>query len=181
MRHPFVRLGVGVAAAAAVATLTVYLAFWLPAEHAHQALIADIDVKRKGIVTALHAHDVVRAYNQAQKILPSLERKLENAGGQSDLVNHLEKLARKRGVKILSESYEEGKSKGPYAPLHLDIALQGGYPALRAFLRDIPALPAWGEIQELRLERSREGAGQIRAQMRLVTYRRTADKAAERS
>ena len=176
-RHRRVRLALVATTVSAVAMAAVVLLLWWPARHAHQTLVDAIDTQRRVVVDALHARDLAHSYGEATKIVPTLESKLTRAASQAELVTQVEKLARRHGVRIISEAYEEGKNKGAHVPLYLDLALQGPYHSLRQFLRDIPTLPMWSEAQELRLERSREHRG-LRAQVRIVTYRRATVAAA---
>lgn len=177
-RHRRVRLALVATTASAVSMAAVVLFLWWPARHAHQTLVDAIDTRRRVVVDALHARDLAHSYGEAAKIVPTLESKLTRAASQAELVTQVEKLARRHGVRIISEAYEEGKNKGAHVPLYLDLTLHGPYRSLRQFLHDIPTLPMWSEAQELRLERSREHRGQLRAQIRIVTYRRATVAAA---
>jgi Tfp pilus assembly protein PilO len=177
MRHPAVKKGLTAAAVLSVLVLSVGLIYWLPAVRAHDALVGAVEAKRRAAVDAMHASELARAVQQASEAVKTLEKKLDAAPRQSELVDRMGRLARKRNVKILSESYEEGKRRGDYLPLVLDLSIQGGYGAVREFLHDIPGLPAWIEVQELRLERARETPGLVRAQIRLLAFRKVSERA----
>lgn len=170
-RHKHVRISLVAAVLGIMGAVVTVFALWLPARYAHEGLVDAVDAKRRVVVETTHARDLARSYGEVAKIIPALESKLARAGGQAELVTQVEKLARRHGVRIVSQAYEEGKSKDAHVPLFLELALQGSYGALRQFLHDIPLLPMWSEVQELRLERSREHGGKLRAQVRIVTYR----------
>lgn len=174
-RHPAVR--------AALASLSLLLimvgiafGYWWPADREHRSLMAQTDTQRRAAVETLQAADVARAYRTARSATEVLEQKLNTPGGQADLVKSIERIAAKRRVRIVSQAYEEAKAKGEYLPLYLDIGLQANYSSLREFLMDLHTLPVWVEVQEMNLERSREHAGSIKAGVRLLTYRKTANR-----
>ena len=173
--HPWIK--------AALASLSLLLimagvafGYWWPAEREHRSLMAQIETQRRVTVDALQAAEIARAYRTARSAAEVLERKLNASGGQADLVKSIERIAAKRRVRIVSQTYEEAKAKGEYSPLFLDIGLQANYSSLREFLADLHTLPVWIEVQEMNLERSREQAGLIKAGLRLLTYRKTANR-----
>lgn len=174
LRHPLVKAGLWSALATAAICVAVTLGFWWPPHSDSQDLMDRIESKRREVVSSMYAAELTRAYTRAQREVPELEKKLDNVGSQSDLVGNLGRLAGKTGVRILSESYNEGKPQGIYIPLHIDLVLQGNYSALRDFFHGVPGLPVWSEIQDARLERTRESGGLVKAQIRLATYRKAA-------
>jgi energy-coupling factor transporter ATP-binding protein EcfA2 len=119
-------------------------------------------------VFARHGDELLAAYARAGRDVASLEKKLRYAATQSQLVQDFARLARRHGVKIVSETYEE--TRGPQPSLSAELAVQGDYPALRDFVRDLSVLPTWSEVQEVRLE-SAQGAASQRGRIRIVTYR----------
>jgi len=152
------------------------LSYWWPAHREHQMLTARIDSQRRAMVEARRATDIAHAYAVARSSVSLLEQKLDVSGGQADLVTSLGKLATKRHVRIASQAYEEGKAKNEYLPLYLTIGLQADYLSLREFLADLNSLPAWVEIQEMNLEQAREHPGLLKASLRLLTYRKIANR-----
>ncbi len=174
-RHPWIRAGLA-SLALLLLGLAVGVGYGWPAYRERQALIGQIETQRRAAVEALHTADVARVYRIAKLATGALEQKLNAATGQADMVKHLERLAVQRRVRIVSQAYEEGKTKSEYAPLYLDIGLQANYASLREFLADIHTLPAWVEVQEMNLERSREHPGLIKASLRLLTYRKAANR-----
>ena len=174
-RHPLVKTAT-VGILLLLITVGVELGYWWPANHEQRTLITRIETQRRATVDALHAGDVTRVYRAAKSAVGVLDQKLNASGGQSDLVKSLEKLAVTRHVKILSQAYEEGKAKSEHLPLYLDISLQASYVSLREFLVDIHTLSFWVEAQEMVIERSREHPGLIKANLRLLTYRKAASR-----
>lgn len=159
-------LSIGAAAVAVVA--------WWPVRQTSARLEAQIDAKRRDLVRMHQAQEVLHAYTRARKSVGLLEKKLRQAATQAQLVENLARLARKHGVHVVSETYEEGR--GSPATLNADLAVQGSYRALRDFMRDLPALPTWSEAQEVWLEKMR-GSRLIKGRFRIVTYRGTATAA----
>lgn len=175
-RHPYVRAGAWINLALAVAAIATAAIRW-PVAQQHAELTATIDAKRKQIVYAMQAGEMMRNYRHAQTVVPRLEQKLQAGVRQSDLIDQLGRLARQHDVRVLSQTFEEGKARGAYSPLHVNIALQGRYGALRDFLDGLSSLPLWLEIQEAGLERARETPDAVRAQLRLTALRKAPGKA----
>jgi hypothetical protein len=168
-RHPWARAGLWVCAVAAALTC-VALALWWPAQREHSALEDGIAGKRRELVQAQQADELLSAYARASKESALLEKKLQHAATQSQLVESFARLARHHGVKILTETYEEGRGAGAQPTLSTELTVQAAYPGLRDFLRDLSALPTWSEVQEVRLE-SVQGAAAQKGRIRIVTYR----------
>lgn len=172
LRHRAVRYAALASLVSAFLSAAALAAYWWPAWRTHSALEQAISAKRHAVVAAMSAQEVKKAYESAAKALPVIEHKLSMSRGQSDVVDQLNRLARKRGIRIISESYEEGKAKSAFVPLYLDIALQGSYAEMRGFLADVATLSAWGEVQEVRMEGVRGTPGSVKAHLRLVMYRK---------
>ena len=168
-RHPWARAGARTCAVTATLML-VAAAVWWPERHEQAALEDKIASKRSELVETKQTDELLRAYAQARKEVALLEEKLEHAVTQSQLVENFARLARKNGVKIVSLTYEDGRAAGAQRMLGTELAVQGGYPALRDFLRDVSALPTWSEVQEVRLE-SVQGAPTQKGRIRVMTYR----------
>lgn len=166
-RHPLARAGAW-ALAAAGASMIVALGAWWPAHREAAALDERLAAKRRALADARRGDELLAAYVRASQDVASLEKKLRYAATQSQLVQDFARLARRHGVKIVSETYEE--ARGPQPSLSAELAVQGDYPALRDFVRDLSALPTWSEVQEVRLE-SAQGAASQRGRIRIVTYR----------
>lgn len=169
VRHPLAKAGVRVLLAAAV-VLGGALALWWPVQHADAGLQAQIAAKRRALVGLQQADELLRLYAGAQKAVPVLEKKLEQSVSQAQLVDNLARLVRRHGVRVASETYEEGRSAGGQTLLLAELTVQGSYAAVRNFLRDLPTLPMWTEVHEVRLEAVR-GSAAVRGRIRVATYR----------
>ncbi|NIR30374.1 MAG: type 4a pilus biogenesis protein PilO [Gammaproteobacteria bacterium] len=170
-RHPGVKLALGVAVISLAVTLSVGVAGWRPAQQRHADVRARADTLRAELAATLRARELARAYAAAQRDLERVHERLAAGTGQAQLVNRLYRLARERGVALLSESNQEGRARGDYVPLVQELALAGDYRGVRGFLQDIGALPTWTVIRELRLSRHRTAPGQVKAVVTLATYR----------
>ena len=168
-RHPWARAGLWVCAAAA-ALLLLALALWWPAQREREALEGSIAAKRRALIQAQQADELLAAYTHAGKEVTQLEKKLQYAATQAQLVEGFARLARHHGVKIVTETYEEGRAAGAQPTLSAELAVQAGFPALRDFLRDLSSLPTWSEVQEVRIE-SAQGVAVQKGRFRIVTYR----------
>jgi len=168
-RHPWARTGLALCAAAA-ALLVVALALWWPAQRERDALEDSIAARRRALVQAQQSDELLAAYARAGKQVTQLEKKLAYATTQAQLVESFARLARAHGVRIVTETYEEGRAAGTQPALSAELAVQAGFPALRDFLRDLSSLPTWSEVQEVRIE-SERGAAVQKGRIRIVTYR----------
>ncbi len=171
-RHPLVKLAAAACACAFVVMAAVGLGYWWPAERSYSALSRETEIKRRAAIDSLRAADISRAYASSAKQIEVLERKLNIAAAQTDLIKYLSALAARQNIKIVSEVYEEGQAQNGYAPLYLDLNLQGPYSSLRRFLSGLESLPTWTYVHEGTLGGAQEGAGVLKAHLRLVTYRR---------
>lgn len=178
LRHPVVRLGLGAGGVGVLLALVVAGSQWWPVYHHAENLKIKIDLTRRQAVERSYGAQLSKIYARTAEQITEIEKKLNTPTVQVSLLDHLNQLARKHGVRILSESYEEGKAQSGYAPLFHEITLQGRYPQLRKFLLDTGSLPTLSVVQEAALNRG-DGAGRsIKAQLRIVTYRKTSDSAA---
>lgn len=175
-RHPLAKSGRWVLAGGA-GCMVVALAIWWPAQRADQALQHQIDDKRRMVVAMRQADELIRLYTLAQQAVPVLEKKLEQRVTQAQFVEGLAGVARKQGVRIVSENYDRARGEGSDATLVADLTVQGSYRGLRDFLRDLSALPMWIDVQELRLERAR-GSALVKGRIRVATLRAAAPSGA---
>jgi Tfp pilus assembly protein PilO len=176
-RHPAARAGAWAAVAFGALALVALVSWW-PASREASSLEARIAIGRRALAQARHGDELAAAYAKTSQDVASLEKKLSHGATQSQLVENFARLARRHGVRIVSETYEEARGTQP--ALSVELAVQGDYPALRDFLRALSALPTWSEVQEVRLESAQGAAGQ-RGRIRIVTYRRTAAAEAEKA
>ena len=171
VRCKAVRQGMIAMLAAATICLMIVLAWWGPANREQAQLMRDIDARRTAMVEAVRTAQVARAQREARPALALLEKKLDARAGQADLIQGIARLASRRGVRVTSQSFDEGKAQRGDAPLYLELGLVGDYMSLRRLMGDFAMLPMWIEMVEARLERTGEGGAQVRAQLRLLTYR----------
>lgn len=174
-RHRWARAGLWACAAMAAAVLAAF-ALWWPAQREQAALEQEVAAKRRGLAQAQQSEELLRAYRQASGEVALLEAKLQHAATQAQLVQELARLAHKRYVRIVSETYEDSRGAGAQPALSAELSVQGGYPALRDFVNDLSTLRTWSEVQEVRFENV-QGAATQKGRIRIVTYRQ-AGKAA---
>lgn len=172
LRHPLVRLGV-VACLVAGAILTAAVALWWPAHRAHQGLTEQLAAGRLGLEDARQAGELAKAYAVALHDVPLLERKLEAAVNQTQLVDGLGYLAREHGILILNQSYAERRGESNGGDLVVELAIEGPYEAIRNFLHGLQALSIWVEVQEVQLARSGHEEA-VKGKLRMISFRRRA-------
>jgi len=171
-RHPLVKTAAVVSLLSVLIMLSVGVGYWWPVARGYSELLRQTETKRKEVINSVRAADISRAYSHSAKQIEVLERKLNIEAAQTDLVKYLSQLAIKQNIKIISEVYEEGQVQTGYVPLHLDLNLQGSYPALRRFISGLQSLPTWTYVREGTISGSQEGLGVLKAHLRLVTYRK---------
>lgn len=172
-KHPRVRASIALLLASLLLLVIVGAGYWWPASNASENLISGINAKRLEISSADSNARIAKASGRAVQQLARIEKKLDASVTQAALVQNLAALARRHHVKIISESYEEGKSKDGYASLTHELTLQAAYPELRSFIDDLQGLPTFTIVQEANIGYSSNSSA-IRAQLDMITYRRTA-------
>lgn len=172
LRHPRVKQLLIASIVLALIAVLVAGFVWYPASAEMNKLRRDIELQRREAVNAVYAGQLSAAYEKAAQVLPELEGKLDHQFTQADLVTDLGKLAGKHQLKLLSQSFEEGKAKNGYQPLRVDIGLQGRYADARKFLLALQTLPSWIVVEQAALRR--EGGG-VKVQLQLVTYRKSTE------
>jgi Tfp pilus assembly protein PilO len=171
VRCKAVRHGMFAMLAAAIICLVILSAWWGPAKREQTQLLQNIDIKRTAMVEAVRSAQVGDAQREALMAVTLLEKKLEVRAGQADLIQGIARLASKRGVRVTSQSFDEGRVQRGDAALYLELGLIGDYTSLRRLMGDLAMLPMWIEVVEAHLERAGEGGALVKAQMRLLTYR----------
>lgn len=166
LRHPAAKSGL-VAVAVAAGMLVLALAFWWPAQRAHDALAASLAEARHALVTARQADTVARLHTQHLQAVPQLEAKLAAAADQTRVVDALGGLARRHGLRILNQSYAERRDG---AGLAIDLAVEGSYASARNFLHGVATLPVWIEVHEVHLDRGADAAT-VKGRLRLASVR----------
>jgi hypothetical protein len=147
--------------------------YWWPARNSAEHVRTQIEDKRQEIFRLESSARLAQASGRAAQQVAQIENKLDASVTQASLVKNLAALARKHNVKIISEAYEEGKSEDGYTPLVHTLTLQAGYPQIRGLLSGLQSLPSFTILQEATIGQSPGGAA-VRAQLSLITYRRTA-------
>lgn len=172
--HPVVRAG-GVACLVAAAVLAAATLVWWPAHRSSVALTERLAAERRALVEARQAGELASIYARNLHEVPQLERKLEAAVDQTQIVDGLGRLAREHGIRILNQNYSERRGKAN-AGLVVELAVEGPYGAVRNFLHGLSTLPIWVEVHEVQLDRSGD-AGGVKGRLRMVSFRRPAKHA----
>lgn len=135
-------------------------------------LRAEFEQKRREAVDAQYAKQLVAAFNTGKKQIAVLEQKLQVEGVQSTLVHEMEKLCRLNAVKVLAQSYQDGKVEGSYAVLQHELVVAGSYGNLRRLIRDMEKLPTLSFIEEAGFSKSTGRDARLKLSLRLSTYYR---------
>ena len=173
MRSGTVRLGAAATLLTALLCMAVALIWWGPARREQTGLQQAIDFNRAAKVDAMRASQVAHAQQEAVQSLVQFEKKLEVRAGQADLIQGIARLASRRDVRVISQSFDEGRAQHGDAALYLELGLSGSYPALRDLMADFMTLPMWIEVVETRIDHGGEAGASVKAQLRLLTYRST--------
>ena len=171
LRSGIVRLGAAATLLTALLCLITVLAWWGPAQREQSDLQQQIASKRSATVNAVRMSNVAHAQRKAMQSIVLLEKKLEVHAGQAELIQGIAKLAERRKVRVISQSFDEGRAQQGDAALYLELGLSGSYTGVRDLLADFSTLPMWIEVIETRIDRNIEAGGAIKAQLRLLTYR----------
>lgn len=150
----------------------VALALWWPAQSRQHDLSRELrDLSR------LHA-DMERAMTLARQVqttrtaLARLEEQLARGVEQAEWIESVARIASSRQLRVLSQSVEEDKPRDGYQPLMLTVSVAGGYRGLRELLLAVSELPMLCVIHELRIEAAKDQAAPLRAQLKLLAFRR---------
>ena len=170
-RHPGVRAALWAGSALALMA-AVLVVLWWPGERRRSELERHIEARRADIVQMREREQVARAFELARGGVQSLETKLAYAATQAQQVADLAQLARKHGVSLLAQAYEESARQNEAPRLYTELTVQGSYRSLDNFIADLPQLPSWTEAQDVVIERARE-SNVVKGRVRLVTYRGT--------
>lgn len=171
MRYSRVRNGLFAMAVGIVLVLVTAVYAW-PAQRETGRLLIEIEKTRRTIANDVIARQLTKAATNAERELAHLEPRLHVQGAQLLLIKRFTELAKRLGMQIVGESYEEGKPKDGYTPLHHELNLQGNYSAMRQYLNELHKTPTLTLIQEASFNRSGT-SGQVKVRLRLVTYRKS--------
>lgn len=171
LRYPRVRLSIMGFLCSVLLGAIVGLVYWWPMIHTSNRLTAEIDDRRREIASAEYNLKIAKISGQAAKQIALIEKKLDTSVTQAALLQNMAELANRNNVKIISEAYEEGKTKDGYSPLVQELTVQAGYSDLRGFIAGVEQLPTFTIVQEAVLSRS-TNSSVIKAQLNIITYRR---------
>lgn len=174
LRHPRVRYCLFGAAISVLFCLLIGAGYWLPTLHAYKQANSEISVHRRNISDIEYQSRLADISGKAAIEVERIERKVDVAVTQAALVQNMALLARKSNVKIVSESYEEGRPLGEYAPLIQLLIVQAGYEELHEFIAGVHRLPSFTLVQEAVFAKSANSTV-LKAQLRIITYRRDKD------
>lgn len=169
-RHPWLRRLLWLNAAVALLLLPI-LAAWGFIAHGHSRLEMAIDNTRRQMVAKQQGGTLLQAVRESGALVPRFEKKLQNASGQSQIIDLFLKLGRRHGVHLHGTTFDSRPARDRYQPILIELRLQGSYPALRNLFREMQTLPLWAEIQEFSMEAERGDARAIRARVRVLSYR----------
>ncbi len=171
VRSQAVRRGMYAASLALVILLGIAFGWWGPAKREAESLEKTLDANHVATVQALRMAELARAHDDALRAVAKLENKLTVAASQADLIQGVAKLAAQHGVRVIAQSFDEGRGLQNDSALYMELGLAGSYLALRGMMNDLATLPMWTEVVEARLDRSGENSAPVRAQLRLLTFR----------
>ena len=180
--HPGVRRGLVALAVALMLLAIAGIQYRRIVVNEIGGLRAELEQQRRAAVDAQYAQQLVDAFGTGKKQIAVLEQKLQVEGVQSTLVHEMEKLCRLNSVKLLAQSYQEGKvaegKEGSDAVLKHELVVAGSYPNLRRLIRDMEKLPTLSFIEEASFSKSAgQSFGQdarLKLSLRLSTYYRVA-------
>lgn len=173
--HPLVKAGL-VTCLVGAALLAAAMIVWWPAHRSSLELTERLAAERRALVEARQAGELASTYARSLRDVPQLERKLEAAVDQTQIVDGLGRLAREYGIRILNQSYTERRDKANGVGLVVELAVEGPYGAVRNFLYGLSTLPIWIEVHEVQLDRTGD-AGAVKGRLRMVTFRRPVGQA----
>lgn len=148
------------------------LALWWPAQSREQELVRELRE-----LSRLHA-DMERAMALARQVqttrttLTRLEEKLTRGVEQAEWIESVARIASSRQLQVLSQSVEEDKPRDGYQPLMLTVSVTGSYRGLRDLLLAVSELPMLCVVHELRIEAAKGQIAPLRAQLKLLAFRR---------
>jgi Tfp pilus assembly protein PilO len=172
LHQPGVRRGLALLAVALILLIVSGIQYHRIVTNEIGGLRDELDQKRREAVDTHYAKELVAAFSTGKKQMAVLEKKLLVQGVQSTLVHEIEKLCRLNAVKVLGQSYQDGKMEGSNAVLQHELAVAGSYYNLRRLIRDIEKLPTLSFIEEASFSKLSERDAGLKLTLRLSTYYR---------
>ena len=170
-------------AIALVVNLLVYGAFVFPLSQR----VANIEQRDRAAEQELasaraeltRARGILTGKDRAAKELETFYADVlpQNLAGARRLTSlRLQQLAREAGLRAESTGISEGpvQRSDTLQTLQIEMALTGSYPALRAFIYQLETAPEFVVIDNVQLAEGADGDGQLRINMTLSTYYRSA-------
>ncbi len=173
LRHPLIKTGMVASGVAITLVIVEFFGYWMPVRNDINRLSESVNLERKRIIDDARSVQIHNAYLRAIKQLSEVDKKINSPVGHADLVNNIDNLATHRKLTIITESYDEGKEINGYTPLYMELSLQGEYQGMNEFLVDINSLPTWTVVGEGAISRLAGQQDLVKAQLRLITYRKT--------
>jgi hypothetical protein len=173
-RHPKIRRAAWVAAAFWGLDILVLAFFWLPTALHHHQLEGEINGYRRAERAARESEAEAERYGRLKTRVQSLEAKWEVPATQSSLIESMDGLAVRLGLKILSRDFD-APNGGPRA-FRQTLTLLGSYTSLRRFLDGLEDLSTLTVVQQVQIESPGEDSSNIRATLRLSTFLKSPDR-----
>jgi hypothetical protein len=168
-RHPVVRRALTVFAVSALLSIGAML-YALPEWRESHAIESVLAARNEQTALDRNRDALVLAVREASINVEEIEKKLSARDVQTTLVNQLNQIARRDGVRILDSAYHDRGSDGDNRPWLHELTAEGDYAALRRFIGDLGTLPTLTVVREASLTTAAGNGRRITARLRLATY-----------
>lgn len=155
-----------------LAMAVVALAVWWPVQSQQRELLQELRTLSRQQADMERAVALARQVQSTRADLTRFEEKLARVVEQSEWIESVARIASSRQLRVVSQSVEEGKPLNGYQPLTLTVSVTGSYRGLRELLLAVPELPMLCVVHELRIEAAKDRTGPLRAQLKLMAFRR---------
>jgi hypothetical protein len=172
LRHPLLKTLIVLFLLLSALFVYIIVAEWYPKNSIFNQLNEEIKLSKQKLANNIQIIKFVEQYNKTLNELTILEEKLNVNVTQSYLKSTMNEAAIKSNIKIISESYEEGRMTNDFIPLFQELTLKGDYPSLKKFLVAITNFNTWTEVIEAQITRDRKQNQQLEILLKLVTYRK---------
>jgi len=177
-RFPLTRYALLALPVAALLLLIVWLVLWRPVAVQHAALSASVADTRQSLLSIMRLSELRDEYRHTLQAVEEIETKLERVIPLSEYVERLNVLARESGVQVINESRQVGKPQAGYLPVYQELVLETRYDSIRRFLSGLSSLPTWTVVNEMRIDKQRNG-DLLKANLVLVTFQKQNGEGAE--
>lgn len=147
-------------------------AIWWPMQSQHRDLLQELRTLSRVQAEMERAVALTRQVETTRADLTRFEEKLARGVEQAEWIESVARIASSQQLRVLSQSVEEGKPLNGYLPLTLTVSVTGNYRGLRDLLLAVPTLPVFCVVHELRVEAAKDRATPLRAQLKLMAFRR---------